>query len=307
MSTSNCCFLTCIQISQEAGQVVWYSHLLKNWPELVVVHIVKGLGIVNKAEIDVFLELSCFFNDPTDVGNLISGSSAFSKSSLNIWKFMVHVLLKPRLENFENYLTSVWDDCNCMVVWALFSLPFFGIGINTDLFQFCGHCWVFQMWWCIEWSTFTASYFRIWNSSTGIPSPSLALFIEMRLKAHLTSHSRKSGSRLVITPSWLSGSWRSFLYSSSVYSCHLFFSASVRFIPFLSFIVPIFAWNTPLERMKKMEPKQKQHPVVYVTGDGSKVWCCKSNIAKELGVLGPWIKAHWKWSNRTGQEWISTF
>ena len=87
--------------------MVWYSHLLKNWPELVVVHIVKGLGIVNKAEIDVFLELSCFFNDPTDVGNLISGSSAFSKSSLNIWKFMVHVLLKPRLENFENYLTSV--------------------------------------------------------------------------------------------------------------------------------------------------------------------------------------------------------
>ena len=87
--------------------MVWYSHLLKNWPELVVVHIVKGLGIVNKAEIDVFLELSCFFNDPTDVGNLISGSSAFLKSSLNIWKLVVHVLLKPGLENFENYLTSV--------------------------------------------------------------------------------------------------------------------------------------------------------------------------------------------------------
>ena len=97
MSSSNCCFLTCIQISQEAGQVVWYSHLLKNFSQFIVIHTVKGFGIVNKAEIDVFLELSCFFDDPTDVGNLISGCSAFSKSSLNIWKFMVHVLLKPSL------------------------------------------------------------------------------------------------------------------------------------------------------------------------------------------------------------------
>ena len=101
----NCCFLTCIQISQEAGQVVWYSHLLKNFPQFVVIHTVKGFGIVNKAEVGVFLELSCFFNEPMDVGNLTSGSSAFSKSSLNIWKFMVHVVLKPVL---ENYFTSVW-------------------------------------------------------------------------------------------------------------------------------------------------------------------------------------------------------
>ena len=85
MSVSNCCFLTCIQISQEAGQVVWYSHLLQNFPQFVVIHIVKGFGILNEAEVDVFLELSCFFNDPTDVGNLIFGSSAFYKSSLNIW------------------------------------------------------------------------------------------------------------------------------------------------------------------------------------------------------------------------------
>ena len=84
MTGSNCCFLTCIQISQEADQVAWYSHLLKNFPEFVVVHTVKGFGIVNKAEVDIFLELSCFFNDPADVGNLISGSSVFSKSSLNI-------------------------------------------------------------------------------------------------------------------------------------------------------------------------------------------------------------------------------
>jgi len=91
MSSSNCCLLTCIQVSQEAGQVVWYSHLFQNFPQFIVIHTVKGFGLVNKAEIDVFLELSYFFNDPVDVGNLISGSSAFSKTSLNIWKFMVHV------------------------------------------------------------------------------------------------------------------------------------------------------------------------------------------------------------------------
>ena len=98
MSRSNYCFLTCIQISQEAGQVVWYSHLFQNCPQFIVIHTVKDFGIVNKEEIDAFLELSSFFNDPVDVGNLISGSSAFSKCSLNIWKFMVHVLLKPGLE-----------------------------------------------------------------------------------------------------------------------------------------------------------------------------------------------------------------
>ena len=84
--------------------MVWYSHLFQNFPQLIVIHTVKGFGIVKKAEIDVFLELSCFFDDPVDVGNLIFGSCAFSKSSLNIWKFIVHVLLKPGLENFEHYL-----------------------------------------------------------------------------------------------------------------------------------------------------------------------------------------------------------
>ena len=91
---------------QEADKVVWDSHLFKNFPQFVVIHTIKGFGIVNKAEIDVFLELSCFFDDPTDVGNLISGSSALSKSSLNIWKFTVHILLKPGLENFEHYFAS---------------------------------------------------------------------------------------------------------------------------------------------------------------------------------------------------------
>ena len=94
MSSSNCSFLTCIQVSQEAGQVVWYSHLFQNLPQFIVIHTVEGFGVVNKAEIDVFLELSCFLDDPVDIGNLISGSSAFSKTSLNIWKFMVHQLLK---------------------------------------------------------------------------------------------------------------------------------------------------------------------------------------------------------------------
>ena len=102
-----CCFLTCIQISQETGQMVWYSHLFKNFPELVMVHTVKGFDIVNKAEVDIFLELSHIFDDPTDVCNLISGFSAFSKSSLTIWKFMVPLLLKPGLANFEYFFASM--------------------------------------------------------------------------------------------------------------------------------------------------------------------------------------------------------
>ena len=114
MSSSKCCFLTCLQISQEVGQVVWYSHLFQNFPEFVVAHTVKG----------IFLELPCFFDDPMDVGNLISGSSVFSKTSLNIWKFTVHVLLKPGLENFECYFASVWDKCNFVVVWAFFGITF---------------------------------------------------------------------------------------------------------------------------------------------------------------------------------------
>ena len=116
MSSSNCCFLTCIQISQEAGQALWYAHLFQNFPQFVVIHTVEGFGIVNKAEVHISVELSCFFGDSMDVGNLISGSSAFSKSSLNIWKFTIHVLLKPGLENFEHYFASVWDKCNCTVV-----------------------------------------------------------------------------------------------------------------------------------------------------------------------------------------------
>ena len=193
MSCSNCCFLTCIQVSQEAGKVVWYP--------------VKGFSVVSKAEVDVFLEFPCFFDDPTDVDNLISVSSAFSKSSLNIWKFLVHILLKPGLEDFEHNLTSMWNKCNYAVVWTSLALSF-GIGMKTDLFQVCGHCWVFQICWHIECSTFTASSVRIWNSSAGIASPPLALFVVMFPKAHLASHFRMSGSRWATIPLGLSGSFQ---------------------------------------------------------------------------------------------------
>ena len=102
-----CCFLTCMQISQEADQVVWNSHLFQNFPQFIVIHTVKGFSIVNEAEVGIFMKFSCLFYDSTDVANLISGSSAFSKTSLNIRKFTVHILLKPGLENFEHYFTSV--------------------------------------------------------------------------------------------------------------------------------------------------------------------------------------------------------
>ena len=136
MSSSHCCFLTCLQISQEAGQVVWYFCLLKNFPQFVVIHTVKGFSVVNKAEVDVFLEFSCFSDDPIDVGNLISGSSVFSKTSLNIWNFTVHVLLKPGLENFEHHFASVWDECNYAVVWAFLGIAFLWDWNDLDDFSF---------------------------------------------------------------------------------------------------------------------------------------------------------------------------
>ena len=127
-------------------------------------------------------------------------------------------------------------------------LPFLRIGMKTDIFQFCGHFCVFQICWHIDCSTFKASSFRIWSSSTGIQSPPLAFFIVVLPKPQLTLHSRMSGSRWVTTPLWFCGSSRSFLYSSPVYFCHLFLisSASLRSTPFLSFIVPVFVWNIPL-------------------------------------------------------------
>ena len=132
--------MTCVQISQEAGKAVWYSHLLQSFPQFVAIHTVKGFGIINKAEVDTFLELSCFFDDPTDVDNLISGSSAFSKSSLNIWKLTVHILLRPGLENLSITLLA----CEVSAIVQQFehslALPFFEIVMKMDLFQSCGHC-----------------------------------------------------------------------------------------------------------------------------------------------------------------------
>ena len=137
MSGSDYCFLTYIQVSQEAGKVVWFHHLFKNFPQFVVIRTVKGFSIVNEVEVGVFLEFPCFFYDPKDVCNLISGSST-SKPSLNIWKFSVHILLKPSLENFEHYFASVWDEHNCAVVWA-----FFGIAFLWDW----NENWVFPVLW----------------------------------------------------------------------------------------------------------------------------------------------------------------
>ena len=143
----------------------------------------------------------------------ISGCSWFTYHWSLAWRMLSITLLACEMsaivQEFEHSL----------------ALPFFRIGMKTALFQSWGHCWVFQICWHIECSTFTASSFRIWTSSTGIPSPPLALFVVMLSKAHLTSHSRMSGSRWVVTPSWLSGSWRSFL-DSSVYSCYLLISSA---------------------------------------------------------------------------------
>ena len=159
---------------------------------------------------DVFLEFSCFFDDPVDVGNLISGSSAFSKSSLYICKFSVHILLKPSLKALSITLLV----CEMSATEHSLALPFFRIGMKTVFFQSCGHCWVFQICWHIELSIFRAPSFRIWNSPIGISSPPLVVFAVILPKAYLSSHSKMSGSRWVITPSWLSRSLRSFLCSS---------------------------------------------------------------------------------------------
>ena len=143
------------------------------FPQFVMIHTVKIFGVATKAEIGVFLELTCFFDDPTHVDNLLSGSSATSKSSLYIWKFSVHELLKPVLENFEHYFANMWDEFNCMVIEH--SLALLSLGLECKLpFQPCALCWVFQICSYIEGST--SRHFRIWNSSTGIPSPPLVLF-----------------------------------------------------------------------------------------------------------------------------------
>ena len=145
MSGSNCCFLTHIQVSQETGKVVRYSYL--RIFQFVVIHTVKGFSIVNE-EVDIFLEFSCFSYDPTDVGNLISGSSVFSIPNLYIWRFSVHVLLKPCSENFEHYFASMWNECNCVVVGALFGMySWWEVAISTQGTQPGTLWWPRRVWW----------------------------------------------------------------------------------------------------------------------------------------------------------------
>ena len=127
MSSSNCCFLMHIQVSQETSKVVWHPYLFKNFSQFVVIHTVKDLSVVNETEVYAFLEFPCFLYDPMDAGNLISGSSASLKPSLYISNFMVHILMKPSLKDFEHYLASMWNECNRMVFWT-----FFGITLLWD-------------------------------------------------------------------------------------------------------------------------------------------------------------------------------
>ena len=158
-----------------------------------MIHKVKGFCVVNEAKLDVFLKFICFLYDPTNAGNLSSGYSAFFKSSLYVWKFLVHVLLKPSLKDFEHNLTRLWNECNCAVVWTFLGIVFWRdwnenwpFLVLWPLVSF-PDCWHFE---CS--SLLSSSSFRIWNSWTGIPSPLLALFVVMLLKAYLTSHSRMS-------------------------------------------------------------------------------------------------------------------
>ena len=155
MSSSNCCFLTCRQASQEAGKVVWYSNLFKNFPQFVVIHRVKGFSIVNE---QMFFSNSHFFYDPSNVDNLISGSSAFSKPSLNILKFSVHLLLEPGLEDFEHYFASVWDECNCVVVWTFFGIALLWEWNENWPFPVLWPLLSFPNCWHVECSTLTASF-----------------------------------------------------------------------------------------------------------------------------------------------------
>ena len=201
MSSSNCCFLTYIEISQEADQVGWYSYLFQYIPQFIVIHTVKGFSIVIKAEIDVFWN-----------------SLAFSMihRMLAIWSLVPLPFLNPAWTCESSWFTYCWSltwrilsitllasEMSAIVQWFehFFALSFFDIGMKTDFFQSCGHCCFFQICWHIECSTFTASSFRILNSSAGIPSPLWALFIVMLPNACLTLHSKISGSRWVIMPS----------------------------------------------------------------------------------------------------------
>ena len=180
MSSSNCCFLTYILVSQETGKVVWYSRLFENFPQFVMIHTVKGFSIVNKIEVDV-LEFPCLLYDPANVGNLISCSSSFSKPSLDICKFLVHVMLQSSMQDFE-YPLLAWE-MSATVQWLAHPLvlTFLVIGMKVDRFQSCGPCSVFWICWHNEHKTLMASSYRDLNSSAGISSPTPGLLTAVLL------------------------------------------------------------------------------------------------------------------------------
>ena len=203
MSSSNFCLLTCIQISLEGCQMVWYSHVFQNFPQFLAIHTVKGFGIINKAEMFFWNSLAfSMIKQKLTIWSLVplpflnpvwtSGSSWFMYCWSLTWRILTITLLS-------------WNECSFAGVWTFFGIAFLWDYNENWPFPSCDHCWVFQICWHIECSTFTASSFRIWNSSTGNPSPPLALFVVMPAKARLTSLYRMAGSRWVITPSWLSG------------------------------------------------------------------------------------------------------
>ena len=205
MFSSNYCFLTHTYFPIS----VWIFHNLL-WPTHSM-----AFSCSHEAEVGIFLKLPCFLHDPMDTGNLISGSSASSQSSLYIWKFSVHILLKPTLKDFEHYPASMWNECNGTVVWTFFGIALLWNWNKNWSFPFLWPLWAIQICWHVEYSTLTASSFKIWDISAEIPSPSLALFLLILPKSHLTSLSRMSNSRWVTTALWLSGSLRPFLHSFS--------------------------------------------------------------------------------------------
>ena len=151
MSSSNCRFLACIQVSQETGKMAWYSHLFKNFPQFVVIHIVKSFNTVNETEVDGFFWNSLVFSMIQQMlVILISHSSTFFESNLYIWKFLVHTLLKPHLKDFVHYLASMWNKLNCAVVWTFFGIALIWVWNEKWPFLVLCHCWIFQICWQIE-------------------------------------------------------------------------------------------------------------------------------------------------------------
>ena len=188
LSSSNCCFLTCTQFCQEAGQVVWYSHLLQNFPQFVVIHTVKGFGVVNKAEIDSFLELSWFISDPMEVGNLFCGSSAFSKTAWTSGssRFMYCWSLAWRI------FTNVWDKRNCAVVWAFFGIAFGSLSILW-------HCLSLRLEWKLTFSSPVAVIARCPNPRAGREKASKTMQLAKKGKfiADLSQGSRRASNAVV--------------------------------------------------------------------------------------------------------------